>query len=350
MKNEIEERLLKAIDEHTFPGAVVGVLVGGERQYVAVGHFTYDVTSPEVMTDTTYDVASITKAVPVALIAGHFIEQGKLGLDDQIITYLPEIDIEHAEKGLIRHLLTYTYVLQKHPDPNFSYEGYTAEDVLDFLFHRPFEFLPGTKQKYNNTPLNLLGLILERVSGEKLYTLARKTILDPVAMTHSTFHPVDKTAIPPTEITTWRGEIQGEVHDETTYICQKEGYDPGCAGLFSNTDDLLNVAEMMLQKGSFRGKRILKEETVTLMTTNALADIGEWASIGWELNQPFFMGSHAHEHMIGKTGFTGTSIIIDPKQGKAVVLLSNRTYPHRIQNGATNAVRSDIADIVFSMQ
>lgn len=349
MRDKIEARLRKAIDDRVFPGAVVGVLVDGKRQHMAAGRFTYDAASPEVTADTIYDVASITKVVPVALTAIDFIEQKRIDLDDQVVTYLPEIDIKGAEKGLIRHLLTYTYMLQRHPDPNFSYERYTAKDVIDFLFHRPFEFLPGTRHKYSNTPFNLLGLILERISGEKLYTLTRKIILDPLAMVHSTFHPTNKKSIPPTEITAWRGEVQGEVHDETAYIGQKEGYNPGCAGLFSNVDDLLNVAEMVLKKGFFRGKRLFKEETVTLMTTNALANIGESASIGWELNQPYFMGSYAHEHMIGKTGFTGTSIVIDPKKEKAVVMLSNRTYPHRIQNGATNAVRSDIADIVLSV-
>lgn len=346
MREQIEARIRKAIDDHVFPGAVVAVLVDGKRDYIATGRFTYDPGSREVTPATAYDVASITKAVPVALTALHFIEEGKLGLDDQVITYIPEIDVAHAEKALIRHLLTYTYALQKHPDPNFSYEHYTEKDVLDFLFHRPFAFLPGTRHVYSNTPLNLLGLVLERISGEKLYPLSQKTILDPLRMEHSTFHPADKESIPPTEIN-WRGEVQGIVHDETAYIGQQEGYDPGCAGLFSTADDLLNAAEMMMGKGMFGDQRIFTEETVSLMTTNALADIGEWNSIGWELNQPFFMGSHAHEHMIGKTGFTGTSIVIDPDKARAVVLLSNRTYPHRIQNGATNAVRSDISDIVF---
>lgn len=347
MIDEIKRRLQRAVEERVFPGAVVGLISGGERQFVPAGRFTYDLRSPTVTAETVYDVASITKSIPVALTALTFIERDELKLDDQIIKYLPEIDIKDAEKGLIRHLLTYTYVLQKNPDPNFTYANFKAADVFDFLFHREFEFLPGTKQKYSNTPFNLLGLILERISGEKLYSLCAKMILNPLRMRHSTFQPADKKSIPPTEIIDWRGEIQGEVHDETAFILQREGYDAGCAGLFSNADDLLNGAEMLLSNGTFRNERVFKEETITLMTTNALPNINGRAGIGWELNEPKFMGRYAHPHMIGKTGYTGTFLAIDPLRKKAMILLSNRTYPRRNDNGAVNRVRSDISDIVF---
>jgi CubicO group peptidase (beta-lactamase class C family) len=348
-REAIRVRLEQGREEQVFPGAVVGVLhADGSRTIVPIGRFTYESASREVRSDTQYDVASITKAVPVGLLALSFIDQGRLGLDEQVIRYIPEITIEGRETTLIRHLLTYTYVLEKNPDPNFSYENYKAQDVFDFLYHRPFAFPPGTRYQYSNTPANLLGIILERISGKKLYALAQELVLEPLRMSHSTFRPAMKDTIPPTEITPWRGEIQGVVHDETSFILQREGFDAGCAGLFSTADDLLNVAEMMLDGGTFKGAKILSPETVSLAAANALTSIGASSGIGWELNQPAFMGSYSDEHMIGKTGFTGTCIIIGQRQKKALVLLSNRTYPQRGDVGGIASVRRDISDIVFA--
>ena len=345
----IRERLKRGVVEHVFPGAVTGVVTrAGKRDFITAGRFTYDESSPMIVEDTVYDVASITKAVPVGLLALRYIEEGKLGLDEQVVKYIPEVSMPGREKGLIRHLLTYTYVLAKNLDPNFSYEHQRAEDIFDFLYHRSFAFSPGSRYQYSNTPANLLGVILERISGKKLYALAQERVLDPLGMSHSGFHPSKPEEIPPTEIVSWRGEVQGIVHDETAFILERAGYDPGCAGLFSNANDVLNVAEMILNGGSFGGVQIFTERTVSLMVTNALSMAEQSCGIGWELNQPRFMGRHAHEHMIGKTGFTGTCMVIDPKSGRAFVHLSNRTYPKRGSADPINAVRRDIADAVFA--
>jgi serine-type D-Ala-D-Ala carboxypeptidase len=342
-------RLEQAIEERVFPGAVVGVVNrSGERQIVPVGRFTYEDGSRTVDKDTVYDVASITKAVPLGLLAIKFIEEGRLGLDDQVIKYIPEISIPGREQGLVRHLLTYTYMLEKNADPHFSYANSRAADIFTFLYTRPFAFPPGSRYQYSNTPANLLGVILERLSEKKLHDLAHEMILAPLKMARATFHPNDPAAIPPTEIVEWRGEVQGIVHDETAFILEREGFDPGCAGLFSDADSLLNAAEMMLGGGELRGMRLFKPESVNMMTTNALSGIGESCAIGWELNQPKFMGAYAHEHMIGKTGFTGTCMVIDPRRGKGFILLSNRTYPKRRSADPDNAVRRDIADIIFA--
>lgn len=345
----LRERLERAITEHVFPGAALGVIEkGGERTLCSVGRFTYDADSPKVHDDTVYDVASITKSVPVALLALQYLEEGLLGLDESVVKYLPEIRTPHAEQAQIRHLLTYTYILEKNVDPNFSYEHVQASDIHDFLYTRPFAFPPGTQYAYSNTPANLLGIILERLSGKKLHALARERVLEPLCMHSSTFQPEIPSAIPPTEVIPWRGEIQGVVHDETAFILERDGFDPGCAGLFSNVDDLLNVAGMLLNDGMYEGVQFVSPKTIVAMTTNALSAIGESSGIGFELNQPQFMGKNSHEHMIGKTGFTGTSFVIDMERGRAVVLLSNRTYPKRSSSDAISRVRADISDIVFS--
>ncbi len=350
MKGKIKARLEQGVYERVFPGAVVGVVEkSGERAIVAVGKFTYDSDAPSVTDDTVYDTASITKSVPVALLVWWALERNLLSLDDPVTKYIPEITIPDADKGRIRHLLTYTYYLQKNPDPNFSYARYSARDIFEFLYTRPFAFLPGTQYQYSNTPTNLLGIILERITKKKLYELAQEIILDPLQMTSATFHPSDPTHIPPTEIVDWRGVVQGVVHDETAYLLQKEGYDAGCAGLFSNADDLLNPIEMILNGGIFKTARICELGSIVGMSTNALDVIAQWSGIGWELNQPRFMGAYSHEHMMGKTGFTGTCMIIDLKRQRGFVMLSNRTYPTRPENAdAIVTVRRDLADIIFA--
>ncbi len=345
----IRERATKAIADKVFPGCVVGITnKTGERNILPFGNFTYETDASPVLENTVYDTASITKTIPVALIALKFVEQEKLSLEDKIMEYVPEITTPHADEALIRHLLTYTYVLKKNSDPNFSYEHLQAKDVLDFLYKRELEYLPGTHYQYGNAPANLLGVVLERLSGEKLYTLAQKMIFEPLGMHDSTFHLINKELIPPTEITSWRGEIQGIVHDETAYLLQNGGFDPGCAGLFSSVGDLLNVAEMTLNEGLYKGDKIFDKRTIDMMKSDALEEIGQSHGIGWELNQPRFMGRYTNESMIGKTGFTGTCCIVDPISGLAMVLLSNRTYPKRGNSDAFYALRRDIADIVFA--
>ncbi len=318
----------------------------GGREIISAGRFEYDAASPEVQAETVYDVASITKSVPVGLLALQLVERGKLSLDDRVIDLLPEVTTAGAEVALVRHLLTYSYVLKK--TEGFSFEWASAQDIFNFLFSGELAFMPGTQYQYSNTPFLLLGLIIERITGEKLYTLARERVFEPLNMRYATFAPVNADSIPPTEITSWRGKVQGVVHDETAYILRRDGFDAGCAGLFTSADDVLNVAEMILGDGAFRGARLFEPETVPLMETNALGAIGTWSGIGWELNTPRFMGQYSHEHMLGKTGFTGTCVVIDPKSKKAFVLLSNRTFPKRPPNvDAINAVRRAVADVIF---
>ncbi len=346
-KEEIQTILDNAIAERVFPGAVVGILGNdGGREIISAGRFEYDVDSHEVQAETVYDVASITKSVPVGLLALQLIEQGRLSLDDRIIDLLPEVTTTGAEVALVRHLLTYSYVLKK--TEGFSFERASAQDIFRFLFSGELAFAPGSQYQYSNTPFLLLGLIIERLTGEKLYTLARQNIFEPLAMRRATFAPAEWASVPPTEVTSWRGKVQGVVHDETAYILQRDGFDAGCAGLFASADDILNVAEMVLGDGVFRGVRMFEPRTIALMEENALGAIGAWSGIGWELNTLRFMGEHAHEHMIGKTGFTGTCVVIDPRSMKAFVLLSNATFPKRPPNGdAISAVRRAVADGIF---
>lgn len=343
----VQNRLEQALRDHVFPGCVLGVVQrDGSHQILPFGRFTYELTSPLVAPDAVYDVASVTKAIPTAAIALKLIEEGKLALDERFFTYVPEYSSDAKDTLRIRHLLSYNMALQ-FPIPGFSIERATPEEIRHNFLTTNHTFPPGAKKHYSNSPSILLTMAIERITGKTIDVLADEYFFTPLHMTQSTFFPKDTTQIPPTEITNWRGCIQGEVHDETAYVLLKNGAS-GHAGLFSNAPDLLTFIEMLLRKGEYEGERFFSEAIVTEMHTNQLASIGESMGLGFELNEPRFMGDYATSATFGKTGFTGTVIIVDIPRGVGFALLSNRTFPTRPQNGdGINAVRRDISDIVF---
>jgi CubicO group peptidase (beta-lactamase class C family) len=139
--------------------------------------------------------------------------------------------------------------------------------------------------------------------------------------------------------------IQGEVHDESAWALP---WAVGSAGLFSTVPDLLTFLSMLLNGGTWKGVRFFSEGTIQSMSTNQIARLGSCTGLGWELNQPHYMGEHCSDHSIGKTGFTGCMCLCDLGQGTGIVLLSNCTYPRRKPDKELiNSVRRDIADIIL---
>jgi len=350
MEKHIAERVERAIREKVFPGCVVGIVgKNGIRAVLSFGRFTYDENAPSVKEDTIYDVASLTKAVATGSLALTLIEQGKLELDSKLCDYLPEFNNSDREKVLIRHLLTYTLagyglgrLLADITDP---------KKLTEYVLHRDFDKPPGTVFEYSNIPAFLLGLAVERIAGESLDMLADKYFFQPLGMSRTTFFPerFSKNEIVPTEIDHWRGLVQGVVHDESAYLFKTVGNKTvGHAGLFSTAGDLLTFMEMLLHGGTLRGRTYFKEETVGQMETNQIPELNDFTGLGWELNQPRFMGKSCTEHTFGKTGFTGTLCICDRRRGVAYVILSNRIYPQRpADSSAINAVRADIGEIIL---
>jgi CubicO group peptidase (beta-lactamase class C family) len=196
----------------------------------------------------------------------------------------------------------------------------------------------------------ILGLIVEKAGGKPLDVLADEIFFKPLAMDSTTFHPatVPNDRVVPTERDDWRGRmVHGEVHDETAYTLSREIV-PGNAGLFSTVPDLLTFLEMLLSKGTYRGKRYFSESTVDQMQTNQLRAIGGSAGLGWELCQKTFMGNFITPHAFGKSGFTGCLVVCDIPKCVGIVILSNVVYPKRpADRSAINELRRDVSDIVF---
>ena len=346
-KDQISQELLQAIRDKIFPGCVVGVVnKKGEREIYSFGNFTYDISSPLVRENTIYDTASITKSIPTGSLALQLIDEGKLKLTDKLIDYIPEFNNSDRENVLIKHLLTYTldgYGLA-------ALQPKTMAGLLEVLMTHDFEKHPGTIFKYTNIPAALLGLVVEKIYGQTLDKLADEHFFKPLNMQRSTFYPekFPIEEIVPTETDNWRGLVQGIVHDESAYICKKEGKIVGHAGLFSTASDILNFLEMLLYKGTLNGNTYFSEAIVEQMHTNQIPELDDFTGLGWELNQPRYMGKYCTPNTFGKTGFTGTLCICDIEKGIAYVILSNRIFPKRpADSSAINGFRKKIGEIVL---
>lgn len=346
-KDQITKAANQAIQDKVFPGCVVGIVnKNGECQILPFGNFTYDQSSQFVKEDTIYDTASLTKSIPTGSLALQLIDEGKLKLTDKLIDYIPEFRNSDRENVLIKHLLTYTidgYGLASLKEKN-------ATGLYETLLTHDFEKRPGTVFKYTNIPAALLGLVVEKIYGDTLDNLADKHFLKPLNMTRSTFYPENFPIeeIVPTESDEWRGLVHGIVHDESAYICKKEGKIVGHAGLFSTAPDILNFLEVLLHKGTFQGKKYFSEKIVEQMGTNQIEELNDFTGLGWELNQPRYMGDYCTPHTFGKTGFTGTLAICDIEKGIAYVILSNRIFPKRPSDSAAiNSFRKVVGEIIL---
>ena len=357
MDEQIRLLAESAIARRTFPGCVVGVVKrDGTRWVLPFGRFTYEESSPAVMGNTLYDVASITKSIPTGSLALQLIDEGRLSLDDKLIDFIPEFNNSDREAVRIKHLLTYTldgYGFASALDDGrglAAFQEGAGEALLNLLLTRDFEHRPGTVFKYTNIPAALLGLVVEKVYGEKIDVLASTRFFEPLGMMRSTFYPekYSKDEIPPTEIDSWRGEVQGIVHEESAWLAKKDNTLFGHAGLFSTADDILTFMEMLLNGGELKGHRFFSEEIISQMEANQIPELNDSTGLGWELNQPRFMGKHCTPKTFGKTGFTGTLCAADRDKGVAYVILSNRTYPERSPDSAAiNTFRADVGEIVF---
>lgn len=346
MIDQIRKDLQAAIDAHVFPGCVAGVYFGNRSQVLALGHLTYDSDSPLVTEETIYDVASITKAIPVSSLALKLLNDHLFSDSDRLIRYLPQFSGSYREKILIQHLLTQTL--------SFKFRLSDCKDmqsagIMQKILTADFGCPPGTCFSYANATSILLGLLLEQCTGKTLDQAAAEYFFEPLAMNRTSFDvsKFDSDVIAPTEIDSWRGKlIQGEVHDESAWALRPKVV--GSAGLFSTVPDLLTFVQMLIEEGTYGGRRFFNSETIFQMYTNQLSGKDQWTGLGWELNQKSFMGRFCSESAFGKTGFTGCSVVIDPLKKAGVVFLSNHTYPRRRSSRDTiNEIRCKIADNVW---
>jgi len=341
-----------AIKDQAFPGATLAIGYRGRVSLHAFGKLTYDAKSPDVSINTMYDIASLTKVVATNTLVAKLAEGDfpvPIDLDARVERYLPEWasgpQPEWRHRVTVRHLLTHTSGLP--PFKEYWRTSKSKQDTLDKIFAETLDYEPGTKEVYSDLGIILMAEIIERLTGKPLDVLAREFIFSPLAMSNSIYNPPKKkwSTIAPTEIDNqYRHHlIQGEVHDEhAAAIVGVSGH----AGVFSTAPDLAAFCQMLINGGVYAHQRILRRSTISEFTTPQQLSSGT-RTLGWAV--PTEGGSSGHffsPHSFGHTGFTGTSIWIDPDRQLFVVFLANRVYPTR-ENQKHIKVRPALHDAIM---
>jgi CubicO group peptidase (beta-lactamase class C family) len=271
------------------------------------------------------------------------VDDGKLDLDERVATYLPEFARGGKGNVCIRNLLLHNSGLAAF---HLYYKRLaTADAVFDSICAEPLAYPTGTRTVYSDLGFITLGRVIERIAGRPLDVFTRERIFAPLGMRNTLYRPPEplRARCAPTEVDTyWRmRRVQGTVHDETADLL---GGVSGHAGLFSTAGDLARFAQMLLDRGMSGGRRFLRAETVDLFTR--CVPPGSRA-LGWDTRSA--AGSSAGHwfslRSYGHTGFTGTSLWIDPEQRSFVVFLTNRVHPTR-ENKRLLAFRAVLHDAV----
>jgi beta-N-acetylhexosaminidase len=346
------EVIEKAVKDKAFPGATLAVGYRGKVAIHAFGKLSYDAKAAAVVPTTMYDIASLTKVVATTTLVAKLAEGDfavPLDLDAKIDRYLPEWasgpQPEWRHRVTVRHLLTHTSGLP--PFKEYWRTSKSKQDTLTKIFAEPLEYEPGTKEVYSDLGIILMAEIIERLTGRTLDDLAKSFIFSPLGMKDSMYKPPKKLwpTIAPTEIDNQyrRRLIQGEVHDENAFAI---GGVSGHAGVFSTAPDLAAFCQMLLNGGVYAHQRILRRATVSQFTTPQQLSGGA-RTLGWAVPTPGGLSGHYFSaHSFGHTGFTGTSIWIDPDRQLFVVFLTNRVHPTR-ENQKIQQVRRDLHDAVM---
>jgi beta-N-acetylhexosaminidase len=386
----LDEVMQSAIEDSVFPGGSIAVVKDGVLAWhKGYGYHDYNKTRPVEASDV-YDLASVTKVMATTTSIMKLYEQGKLNLDDPVSKYIPEFRVSGKRTITIRHLLLHNSGLPAYRV--YVDELQTRSEIIQAIRNEPPENGAGTSYVYSDIGFILLGEIVEEVSGQRIDSFVRSNFFDPMGMYSAHYNPALLgqwmcSRIPPTEIDDFfgRGIVQCIVHDERAYFMDGIA---GHAGLFGSAKDLAIWAQMILNKGYYTGKRYLEPETIELFTSQRSSinhraygfdrKSEEYSNAGLLTGKRFLepdtidlftrhrsirnsrvyrmdrnrignssAGTLTGSRTFGHTGFTGTSIWIDPDNNLAIILLTNRSFPYRSYGREIRNIRLKIADTVM---
>ncbi|MFQ5702838.1 MAG: serine hydrolase domain-containing protein [Gemmatimonadales bacterium] len=338
------------IKEGSFPGAVV-VLGTSDRILLAkgYGHFTWSAESKTPTWDgTLYDLASLTKVVATTPSVMRLVESGKLALDARVQEYLPDFVGKSKELVTVRHLLQHRSGLR--PFLPLNKLANSGTEARSLVMVEPLRWKPGSHVAYSDLNAMLLGWVVERVAGMPLNEFAKSEVFRPLRMSQTVFNPARSLRGRIAPVGLWHGHvIAGALHDQNAV---RLGGVSGHAGLYSTGKDLARYAQMYLRRGRDERQNVfLRNETITQFTARGLRNRG----LGWELRDTTSRantGDLLSSSAFGHTGYTGTSIWIDPVRDLFVILLTNRVFAPRSRRSITvlKETRARVADAAVRLK
>lgn len=351
LQDSVGQLLADAVRDRAFPGAYA--IIGDSRGVLAEhgdGRLDWDPAAPRPTRTTIWDLASLTKILATTTALAQLVERGAVELDAPVFRYLPEWRGGGRDAVTVRHLLTHTAGLPAFRP--YDRDTQRPDSLATLIFWTPLERSPGERMVYSDIGAYVLGSIVERVSGDSLHVYVQRHVTAPLGLRETLFRPPRalRPRIAPTEIDSLRGGlVHGAVHDERAYYL---GGVAAHAGLFGSARDLARFATLMLRGGTLDGVRLLQPRTIAAFTAYADSTFSNRA-LGWQKRNHPAAGDTAtgagwasplmSTRAYGHTGFTGTSLAIDPDLDLYVILLSNRVNPTR-SNTKISAVRRRLAD------
>ena len=346
----------QAIADKTIPGAVLCVVRHGKTGYLkAYGNKRVYPKTEKMTTGTVFDMASCSKAMSTATCAMILVDRGLLRLNDRVDQYVTEFenwkDSITGETEAIRviDLMTHTSGLPPYAPVQELKEKYGAPNpqaVVNWISHCKRLYAPETGWTYSCCNYIMLQQVIEKITGQTLQQFAHDNIFAPLNMRHTDYRPSKELAAlcAPTEKQADGNCLLGVVHDPLA--CTMMGGLSGNAGLFSSAEDVATYCAAILNKGELNGKRILSPLAVKCMETvpRSLAQFGH--TPGWGISTPYSSnsGDLLSAQTFGHTGYTGTSIVIDPTNDVAIILLTNCVHP--VDKGNVVRLRALVANAV----
>ena len=351
-----DRAIAQAIADKTIPGAVLCVERHGKIGYLkAYGNKRVYPNTEKMTTGTVFDMASCSKAMSTATCAMILIDRGQLRLNDRVDQYVSEFenwkDSITGETEAIRviDLMTHTSGLPPYAPVQALKKKYGSPNpqaVVNWISHCKRLYAPETGWTYSCCNYIMLQQVIEKITGQTLQQFAHDNIFAPLNMRHTDYRPSKELAAlcAPTEKQADGNCLLGVVHDPLA--CTMMGGLSGNAGLFSSAEDVATYCAAILNKGELNGKRILSPLAVKCMETvpRSLAQFGH--TPGWGISTPYSSnsGDLLSAQTFGHTGYTGTSIVIDPANDVAIILLTNCVHP--VDKGNVVRLRALVANAV----
>ncbi len=319
------------VNQKAFPGA--SLAIGYHGRLVALksfGKMDSSASAAPMPVNAIFDLASLTKVIGTTTAAEILYDRKLLDLDAPVTKYIPEFaGTPGHDKILVRNLLTHSSGLNS--GEVLWKQAKDRQGIMNLVYKMPVDWEPGTRYEYRDYNMILMGEIIQRISGLPLDQFLERNVFIPLDMKDTSYNPQPELLdrIPPTEQddVLRHALVHGVVHDENAYLM---GGVSGHAGLFSTASDLSRFAQMYLNGGTYNGRRIVSTQTIRLFMKRQMIPATSSRALGWDTpGKRSFAGDLASPDAIIHTGFTGTSIYIDPDRDAFIILLTNRVNPTR---------------------